>query len=312
MARLREITKPEAAAHHKELQRVLGLLCDKDVYRGESGFSADKDAILKVFEGTKGYTKDGILVRLTLIDSMYSTQMGRRYYALDELAEVLTTLAQGEEDRLKNLFIEFAKNPDKNLKFFTYNSDPKTKKDLFSECYGIGKDGKDKGVAISLISKYAYFETGFQFPIYDSIACEMYPLVWHYCGFGKTKPELLVKNGTNVDGAKTMVAYVKAINLLIDKLDCKGLNYDLLDRFLWFVGKIRRGNLSLVLTRDEYQKTMELYPPREIKKESRGKEKIITEYFNIEKVDLAKLGYLKTNKVLKAFFELAKFYEHKK
>lgn len=312
MAKLREITKPEAAAHHKELQRVLGLLCDKDVYRGESGFSADKDAILKVFEGTKGYTKDGILVRLTLIDSMYSTQMGRRYYALDELAEVLTTLAQGEEDRLKNLFIEFAKNPDKNLKFFTYNSDPKTKKNLFSECYGIGKDGKDKGVAISLISKYAYFETGFQFPIYDSIACEMYPLVWHYCGFGKTKPELLVKNGTNVDGAKTMVAYVKAINLLIDKLDCKGLNYDLLDRFLWFVGKIRRGNLSLVLTRDEYQKTMELYPPQEIKKESRGKEKIITEYFNIEKVNPAKFGYLKTNKELKAFFELAKFYGHKK
>jgi hypothetical protein len=140
----------------------------------------------------------------------------------------------------------------------------------------------------------------------------MHPLVWHFCGFGKAKPELLVKNGTNVDGEKTMVAYVKAINLLIDKLDCKGLNYDLLDRVLWFVGKIRRGNLSLVLTREEYQETMTLYPPQEITKVSRGKEKTITEYFNVENVDLAKLEYLKTNKILKAFFELAKFYGHKK
>ena len=320
MAKKQEISAHEAASHLKELKALFELLAKNDVNKGDSGFSADKEAILKVFEHTKNEIKEDILVRLTLIDSMYSTQMSRRCYALDELADFLAKLSEGKQGKLRQMFLDFAKDPDNNLSLFNSTFKERNEKgelievekNLFSEAYGIGKDGKDKGVAISLISKYAYFETDFQFPIYDSIACEMHPLVWHFCGFGKAKPELLVKNGTNVDGEKTMVAYVKAINLLIDKLDCKGLNYDLLDRVLWFVGKIRRGNLSLVLTREEYQETMTLYPPQEITKVSRGKEKTITEYFNVENVDLAKLEYLKTNKILKAFFELAKFYGHKK
>ena len=81
---------------YKKVQRVFQLLVKQDVYSEGSGFSADKDAILKIFSVTNGFEKTNILVRLTLIDSMYSTQMNRRYYALEELAEALATLASGK------------------------------------------------------------------------------------------------------------------------------------------------------------------------------------------------------------------------
>lgn len=321
MAKLRPITAKEASDHLKKVQELFGMLAKQDVY-GESGFSADKEAIHKVFGCTNDYDKADLLVRLTLIDSMYSTQMSRRYYALDELAEVLAKLADGKTGKLEAMFLAFAKEPEKNLSRFNYTEvvtnekgeKVTVSKNLFSECYGIGKDGEDKGVAISLISKYAYFLTGCKFPIYDSIACEMYPLVWHFCGWGKfhkNKLTITNKEGQTL-GAETMIAFVNAINLLIDKLDCKEVDYDLLDRFLWFVGKIRRGNLSLVLTREEYENVMQLYPAQIITtKTKNGKEKTIIEYFNIERVDIDKLNFLKKNKTLKLFFEVAKFYEHK-
>ena len=317
MAKLQEISAKDAATHLKELQDVFKLLAKKDVYKGDSGFSADKEAILKVFEHTKNETKEEILVRLTLIDSMYSTQMSRRYYALDELADFLVKLSDGKQGKLKQMFLDFAKDPEKHLSLFdfTFKIDKETiKKNLFSESYGIGKDGSDKGVAISLISKYAYFETEYKFPIYDSIACEMYPMVWHHCGFDKkSMPKLIHSKDGKVLGDTTLIEYTKAINLLIKKLDCKELNYDLLDRFLWFVGKIRRGNLSLVLSREEYDLTMKLYPAHTVATVlNNGKEKTVTEYFNIEKVDIEKLSYLKKNHLLMEFFKLAKFYGHKK
>lgn len=284
------------ATHLKELQNLFKLLSKKDV-EGKSGFSVDKDAILKVFEKTKEETYMDILARLTLIDSMYSTQMSRRYYALDELASVLVTLSMGKPGTLKQMFLDFAKAPEANLSKFDYSVNKKQESNLFSECYGIGKNGKDKGVAISLISKYAYFETGFCFPIYDSIACEMFSLVWTKCGFeNKNRPKLIYQENGRVLGDKTIVEYVKAINLLIEKLNCSELNYDLLDRFLWYVGKIRRGNLSLVLSCEHYKKTVS---------DKNGT-------FNIEDVDINKLDYLKKDPLLLEFFRLAKFYGHKK
>ena len=209
MAKLQEISAKDAATHLKELQDVFKLLAKKDVYKGDSGFSADKEAILKVFEHTKNETKEDILVRLTLIDSMYSTQMSRRYYALDELADFLVKLSDGKQGKLKQMFLDFAKDPEKHLSLFdfTFKIDKETiKKNLFSESYGIGKDGSDKGVAISLISKYAYFETEYKFPIYDSIACEMYPMVWHHCGFDKkSMPKLIHSKDGKVLGDTTLI-----------------------------------------------------------------------------------------------------------
>lgn len=299
--------------HNDKLKEILDLLVKKDVYQTDSGFSTDKDAIQKIFEVTVGdgaqIKKSDILIRLTLIDSMYSTQMGRRYYALEELADVLDIVSVNNGG-LKQLFMDFAKDPENNISKFDYQLGNKTS-NLWSECYGIGKDGSEKGIAISLISKYAYFETGFKFPIYDSIACEMYPVVWKKSGFDGKSPKILeyINNG-KIDGKQTIVNFIKAINLLIENINHPKLNYDLLDRYLWYVGKIRRGNLSLILTRAEYEETIEKFPPETITKKD-GKE--YKEYFNIEKVDdFGKLSYLNNNALLRMFFEMAKYYGYKK
>ena len=40
---------------YKKVQRVFQLLVKQDVYSEVSGFSADKDAILKIFSVTNGF-----------------------------------------------------------------------------------------------------------------------------------------------------------------------------------------------------------------------------------------------------------------
>ena len=210
--------------------------------------------------------------------------MNRRYYALEDIAYKLYKV--GKECDLKNYFTQIASNPD----FVNDYS-------LFEQNYGIDKNGNDKGVAISLISKYAYFETGCNFPIYDSIACEMIPLIWKFCEW-ESLPKFInyKKNTLKVDGKATIISFIKTINLMIQKLG-GNISYDHLDRLLWFVGKIRRGNLSLILDKKQYRDTIETY--MDLNSDSKY-------IFDIETVDLNKLQYLKNNKILFEFFKLAK------
>ena len=245
-----------------------------------SGYSLGKSTILKVFKATNNYTQEDLLVRLTLIDSTYSTQMGRRYYGLEELAAAL--LSVHSKKHIKSAFLDFLK--DKDMKPFELGK----KTNLFTEKYGIGKNGEDKGKAVSLISKYAYFETEFRFPIYDSIVREMYPRIWNYCGFKEKMPEIK---------ANDMVSFIEAIDLLIRQIDCTDVTYDTLDRVLWYVGKIYRGNLSLVLSREEYDAFAEKYTKTEDGK------KVFA--FDIATVDLKSLP-IKKDSLVYDFFVLAK------
>ena len=246
-----------------------------------SGYSLGKSTILKVFKATNNYTQEDLLARLTLIDSMYSTQMGRRYYGLEELAAAL--LSVHSKKHIKSAFLDFLKN--KDMKPFELGK----KTNLFTEKYGIGKNGEDKGGAVSLISKYAYFETEFKFPIYDSIVREMYPRIWNYCGFPKSEMLEFKYND--------MTSFVEMINLMISKLNSTYVNYDSLDRILWYVGKIYRGNLSLVLSREEYDAFAEKYTKTEDGK------KVFA--FDIATVDLKSLP-IKKDSLVYDFFVLAK------
>ncbi len=263
-------------------QKILNILSSFERTGEErSGYVTGKNTIRKVFDSIEGNSVENILARLTLIDSMYSTQMGRRYYGLEELAEVLAKLQ--EKQKLSDMFLTFLK--DKDVEKFTVVCNGEEKK-LFTEKYGIGKDGSDKGHALSLITKYAYFETNYQFPIYDSIVREMYPLLWSYCGLPKKEMPKMTSMVDNI------IAFVEAIDLLKKKLgNPKELTYDSLDRLLWHTGKILRGNLSLILTMEEYKKY--------------GCE-FNEKGFDLSKYDLTKMKFLKEKPVLKSLFELAK------
>jgi hypothetical protein len=112
-----------------------------------------------------------------------------------------------------------------------------------------------------------------------------------------------------------MVKYINGINALIMKLNIETheKKYDHLDRLLWFVGKIRRGNLSLVLTKEQYLETLSKCRKKEVKYTTKkGEEKTYIEYFNIDKADLRQLDFLNQDNLLHKFFSLAKYYGHKK
>lgn len=271
-------------SNHKKLLSLFEKIHSEK--KDESGYSLSKSTILKVFKATNGYTHEDILARLTLIDSMYSTQMGRRYYGLEELAVALADVHK--KKYLETAFLDFLK--DKDMKPFELGNSKRSKTNLFTEKYGIGKNGEDKGGAVSLISKYAYFETEFKFPIYDSIVREMYPRIWNYCGFPKSElPEFKSNDITN---------FVEMINLMISKLNCQHVNYDSLDRVLWYVGKIYRGNLSLVLSREEYDAFAEKYTTLNDK----GKKELACD---IAEVELKSLP-VKKDSLIYDFFALAK------
>ena len=73
---------------------------------------------------------------MIIIDSLYSTQMGRRYYGLEELAETLLQLNNQYETR--DLFIKLALNPNiDNLSKLNCSDHL----NLFERKYGIQKDG---------------------------------------------------------------------------------------------------------------------------------------------------------------------------
>lgn len=271
-----------------QIREILDSLKENDVYDYSiADFIDDKKAIENIFKLTSGSKREDVLLRLTVIDSMYSTQMNRRYYALDELAEKIVCSHSTSE-----LFLTFLKRYDTTL----FNVDKgKDSFNLWGEKYGIGKNGDEKGVAVSLISKYAYFETGLKFPIYDSIACEMYPRIWKYCGWKDKTPKLWVLNEKQqLEGEPTIIAFTKAIDELIRRLG-GGITYDHLDRLLWFTGKIYRGNLSLVVSRKDYEWCIKNWP----EKDKEGN-------FDVTKNNLSKASFYRSNSRLKAMFDLAK------
>ena len=295
MANSKKIANKDGnSAHIKQVRDILENLKIKDVYDDDiNGFSSDKTAIENIFKMTNKRTLGDILLRLTVIDSMYSTQMNRRYYALQELAEKLYCLHQTNPlPTLFRMFIE--KKGDIHLFDGQIGSE---KFNLFAEKYGIGKDGADKGVAVSLISKYAYFETNYGFPIYDSIVCEMYPRIWKYCGWEGKTPVLTVKdNNQQMVGDATIVKFVDAVNELIKRLG-GNFSYDHLDRLLWFVGKIYRGNLSLALERTDYEWCVDNW----FEKDDKGNKVL----FDVTNVDIGKADFCKKNSRLKSMFMLA-------
>lgn len=184
--------------------------------------------------------KAQIQARLTIIDSYYSTNMSKRYFGIEDLSQKLLEMAASSElqvsssieqmnkldEKLKERFINYAKNPDNEVELT---------ESLFNLKYGMNKSGSS-GKAISLISKYAYFLTNYRFPIYDNLVKNVYGLIVKHIGLKEKLPK---------DDFKE---YVVSINKLKQETGIK--EYDTLDNFLWLTGKVRKGNFSLILSRE--------------------------------------------------------------
>ncbi|MCJ1805727.1 hypothetical protein MRP92_02230 [Flavobacterium covae] len=164
--------------------------------------------------------------RLTVIDSYYSTQMSKRLYGIEKIAEVLETKTDNQLIDEINLFLA---NQDSSIFL----------KEVFSKKYGINKQGEEFGKAISLISKYCYFLNNYNFPIYDTIAKIAYPLL---------------TNGKKINEDNYFSA-IKELNII------SGINnYEKLDNLMWLVGKIRSSSFSILMDINKYKTITENIP----------------------------------------------------
>ena len=130
-----------------------------------SQYAKEKAFITRCFLSQLENQFDKVKLRLHLIDSLYSTQMNKRYYGLEELAE---SIAQYNDEAL---ILE------------THNllngQNSEILGALFTGKYGYNSVGQKQKKAVSLISKYLYFLTNYQFPIYDSLVKIAYPKSLH-------------------------------------------------------------------------------------------------------------------------------------
>ena len=109
---------------------------------------------------------------------------------------------------------------------------------MFEEKYGYRKTRKEYGISPSIISKYAYFLTGYQFPIYDNLVKESY---------NDLKEKLDKSN--ELESLSKGQGYDKLYFKNVSRLNkISGIDdFDKLDMLLWLTGKINSGSFSLIL-----------------------------------------------------------------
>ena len=204
-------------------------------------YNDQKTLISALFDSSRGYNTGIIMLRLVVIDSLYSTNAAYSYFSFEEMAQKIYDL--GSEDDARKYFYTIA----------TLSEIGDSQK-LFEEPFGIQKNLSEGSKQMSLLSKYAYYALFNQknyplgFPIYDSLALEAYPTVCKMLGIVQ-----------RTDIANNIHNYIKALDevrqVLFDNNNLflgKHQQFDILDAYLWRMGKFSGGNLSLLLERNDY------------------------------------------------------------
>lgn len=204
-------------------------------------YNDQKVLISALFDSTRGYNTGIIMLRLVVIDSLYSTNAAYSYFSFEEMAEKIYEL--GSEDEARKYFYHIA----------TLKGEKDNKK-LFEEPFGIQKNLSEGSKQMSLLSKYAYYALYNQkqyplgFPIYDSLALDAYPIVCKMLGI-----EQHTKIANDICNYVAALDNVRTILFGNDDLfQGQYQQFDILDAYLWRMGKFSGGNLSLLLGREDY------------------------------------------------------------
>lgn len=204
-----------------------------DILENNTDYKKGKKIISEIFRFKPNNKEiqyyDIIILRLTVIDSYYSTQMNKRLFGIEDIAKKIREFKT--DDFLKKQCEIFLDNPTES------NSDISR---LFEDKFGIHKNGKESGQAASLISKYLYFLMDYKFPIFDSLAIESYKTLIRYNNLNLKR----ISNRYN----PSYFENIKTLNLNSNIND-----YNKLDNFLWLTGKINNGSFSLILNKEKYK-----------------------------------------------------------
>lgn len=193
------------------------------ILRQETRYQANKNIIQAIFKTPSVTFKDTIQFRLTVIDSYYSTQMNKRLYGIEDIANELVKYS---DDTLKLEISNFLQNPTEGII-----------KELFNKNYGFNKEAKNAKKAISLLSKYLYFLSECKFPIYDTL--------------GKVSYNLLKDNKYIASKALTDDNYFELMIALNQSSTIK--DFEKLDNLLWLLGKIKEGSFSILMDKSKYE-----------------------------------------------------------
>lgn len=282
--------QPEFLNSEMEILEIMKLIAgdirkelDADVFT----YNQQRAMINRIFSMGR-YDVGSIMLRLTVIDSLYSTNAAYSYFSIEEMAKAIIKL--GTENQAKEYFYSLS----------TFNAGDT--QNLFNERYGIRKNLKDGSKQPSLMSKYSYYQLlldsekySLGFPIYDSLAIKMYPKVSEAIGLRfKAKNTITIAAS---DDSPTICDYIKALDelrrsLFKDDNLFEGLQqFDILDAYLWRMGKIDEGNFSLLLSKDDYIKFVENIGLKSISKDKDSKtfnELVRNECIKIDIVNITK------------------------
>ena len=190
------------------------------ILNNETRYKTNKAMISEVFVMNN---PNKVQFRLTVIDSYYSTQMSKRLFSIEDIANELIKYS---DEVLKLEIDRFLANPKEGII-----------KELFNKRYGFDKEAKNNKKAISLLSKYFYFLSNCQFPIYDTL--------------GKVSYKLLKKNNYIDTKALTDDNYFE---LMIALNQPSTINdFEKLVNLLWLLGKIKEGSFSILMDKPKYE-----------------------------------------------------------
>lgn len=206
----------------------------------EATYNDQKLQISNLFKSTKEYNRGTIMLRLVVIDSLYSTNAAYSYFSIEEMAERI---------------FELGKEVDAREYFSAIAHGRKDEKGLFTEAYGYRKNLSEGSKQMSLLSKYAYYtlfcdkqDYPIGFPIYDSLAKKTYPTICKMLQLKKVK-----SIDDSIENYVTALAAVRVALFGEKETLVNGLQqFDMLDAYLWRMGKIGNGNFSLLLGREAY------------------------------------------------------------
>ena len=237
----------------EKILEIMHTIADKELDKEaptlqQATYNDQKLLISELFNSDKGYNTGVIMLRLVVIDSLYSTNASYSYFSFEEMADKIYNLLGRTEESARQYFYNIAckKGTDE--------------KKLFQEAFGIQKNLSEGNKQMSLLSKYAYYtlysnkdcrkKYPLGFPIYDSLALESYPTVCKMLG---------IKRQTGLwDNIETYVTALDDVRQALfegkELFNGKYQQFDILDAYLWRMGKFNGGNLSLLLGREDYVK----------------------------------------------------------
>lgn len=227
----------------------------ENVDLSDAGYTNQRTLISSLFKGE--FNKGQIILRLTVIDSLYSTNAAYSYFSFEEMAEKIYALgdneqsAEGKQKAARDYFYKIACGEEDD-------------KGLFSEPYGYQKNLCEGSRQMSLLSKYAYYELlqdihsyPWGFPIYDRLAKEAYPTVRKMLGakdyYSLPQSDALTIKQYITCLSQLRIAIFGDYKLFRPEGSHKSYQqFDILDAYLWRMGKFSDGNLSLLLGREDY------------------------------------------------------------